>query len=665
MFGRYALVAVCLGGFSLAKAAEVSELRKLKDLSIEQIMEIEIPTVYGASKHQQKITEAPASVTIVTREEIQNYGHRTLADVLRSSRDFYVSSDRSSSFVGVRGFNRPGDYGGRILFLVDGHRVNEVAHDSVGSGTHFPVDIDMVERVEMIRGPGAVLYGNNAFFGVVNVITRKGADLNGLEASAEAGTFDTYKGRVSYGKKFENGVSLTVTGSALDTNGGDVYLREFDSPSTNRGIASGQDHDRVYTAGAVLSYGGFTLQSNYMRGEQGNPIPGFSGLFNEPYMTSEERSSTRLSYAHQFSNGTQLNAKAYWDTYQNQVDFSKVNQFGAFTQRATYRDFAKAQWWGIDLDLSKQFDRHRVTFGANYRDASKLEFLSGDWEPRLTYFQLDGSSTTFGAFVQDEWKIAPRLTLNAGLAFDWFDNFGSTISPRGALIFQPADQTTVKLIYGQAFRAPTVFESQFAIPASATRVPLEPEQIRTTELVLEQGLTRNTRLTASLFHNQISDLISLSTDQLGSQFFYTNSGDAETTGGSIELEGTFARGIKGRASYTLQHTTDGATGARLSNSPEHLAKLNLTVPFYREKVFGGVELQYMSETDNPRGEKVGGHFLTNLTLYGREIVPGLDAAVSVYNLFDVDYSYPGGPEHRSAAIPQEGRTFRLKFTYKF
>ena len=642
------------------------DLSALKHLSLEQIMALEVPTVYGASKHQQKITEAPSSVSIITRDEIRTYGHRTIADVLRSTRGFYVTSDRSGNNVGVRGFNRPGDFGGRILYLVDGQRVNEVAHDSVDPGTRFPVDIDLVDRVEVIRGPGSVLHGNNAFFGVVNVITRKAANINGVEASAEAGSFDTYKGRASFGKVFGNGASLTLSGSILDSRGDDYYEPAFDTPATNHGVARGKDHDRAHTVLARFTWGGFTLQSTYLQAEQGVPTGSYGAIYDRPNISEEERSSTQLSYDHAFDGDLTLHARAYWNSYRNRVAFSRAPFVPFGPSRVEFRDTTKAEWWGMDVDVSKQlFDRHRITVGANYRDTSKLEFDSRDLDPAFTYFRLGTSSTTVGAFVQDEWKIASKLTLNAGLSYDWFDTFGGTINPRGALIFQPTEKTTVKLLYGEAFRAPTVFEAQFAIPGNAARPSLQPEQIRTAELILEHALTRKTRVTATAFHNDISDLISVNASAGGGEYFYANSGDAETLGGSLEVESEFARGIKGRASYTLQHTTDRDTGVRLSNSPEHLAKLNLTVPLLSEKVFGGLEVQYASESNSARGERVGGHVLTNLNLFGREVLPGLDASLSIHNLFDVEYADPAGPEHRQSQILQDGRTFRVKCTYRF
>ena len=118
-------------------------------------------------------------------------------------------------------------------------------------------------------------------------------------------------------------------------------------------------------------------------------------------------------------------------------------------------------------------------------------------------------------------------------------------------------------------------------------------------------------------------------------------------------------------SYTLQRTTDAFTGERFSNSPEHLAKLNLMFPIYRDKIFSGIELQYSSETENTRHEPTSGYLLANWTLFGRELTKNLDASVSVYNLFDKRYAFPAGPGHVQESIEQNGRTFRLKLTYRY
>src|SRR5207247_1263804 len=183
---------------------------------------MEVPVVEAASKYRQKTTEAPSSVTIITSDEVKKYGHRTLADVLQTVPGMYVTYDRNYAFLGVRGVNL-GDNNNRVLLLVDGHRLNNSLSDSAYIGTEFILDVDLIDRVEIIRGPGSSLYGNNAFFGVINVITRKGPDMTGIgaEGSGEIGSFDTWKGRATWGSKFENGLEMLLSGSFYSSDGQD------------------------------------------------------------------------------------------------------------------------------------------------------------------------------------------------------------------------------------------------------------------------------------------------------------------------------------------------------------------------------------------------------------------------------------------------------------
>ncbi len=195
-------IAYTCGALAQNKPANLS----LLDMSVEDLMSIKIDSVYGASGFEQKVTEAPASVTIVTSEEIQRYGYRTLADILRNVEGFYVSYDRNYSYVGVRGFGLPGQYNNGIALLVDGHRLNDDIFDAALIGTEFPIDVDLIDRVEVIRGPNSSLYMASAFLAVVNIITKKGRDLPNLSVAAEAGGQGTYEGRLSYGRAFANGL---------------------------------------------------------------------------------------------------------------------------------------------------------------------------------------------------------------------------------------------------------------------------------------------------------------------------------------------------------------------------------------------------------------------------------------------------------------------------
>jgi outer membrane receptor for ferrienterochelin and colicins len=171
----FILLLACLTTLNPVYAAKNGDnaTRDLTDLDLKELMEIEVVTVYGASKFEQKITEAPAAVSIVTSSDIKRYGYRTLADIMQSIRGFYTTYDRNYHYLGMRGFSRPGDYNTRFLLLVDGHRVNDNIYNTAFIGTEFPIDVDLIDRVEVIRGPSSSIYGTNAFMGVINVITRK------------------------------------------------------------------------------------------------------------------------------------------------------------------------------------------------------------------------------------------------------------------------------------------------------------------------------------------------------------------------------------------------------------------------------------------------------------------------------------------------------------
>jgi iron complex outermembrane receptor protein len=188
------LAAELIVGQSRTAPGQFQDQSGVPDITLEHLLSAEIDTVFGASRYRQRVTEAPASVSIVTREEIEQFGYRTFGDVLRGVRGFYVSNDRNYSYLGTRGFSRPGDYNTRVLVLIDGHRLNDNVYDAVLIGTEFPLDIDLIERIEFVRGPGSSLYGTNAVFAVVNVVTRRGAGIDGLHVSAEAGNLHTGAG---------------------------------------------------------------------------------------------------------------------------------------------------------------------------------------------------------------------------------------------------------------------------------------------------------------------------------------------------------------------------------------------------------------------------------------------------------------------------------------
>lgn len=639
-------------------------LADLTELSVEQLLNVEVATVYGASKYEQKVTDAPASVSIITSDDIKKYGYRTLADILRSVRGFFVTYDRNYSYIGVRGFNRPGDLNTRVLLLVDGHRINDNIYESAPIGTEFPVDVDLIDRVEIIRGPGSSLYGTNAFFGVISVITRQGSDLKGVELSGAAGSFDTYNGRVTYGNDFGNGVEMLLSGSIMDSRGQDrLFFQEFNTPSQNNGVAEHADADKNYQFFTKLAYRDLTLTGVYASREKGVPTASFGTVFNtDRTRTTDEHGFLDLKYAHQFAGETDVTARIYYDRFYYHGDY--LYDYPPVTLD---KDYGHGDWWGAEAQVTKTlFERHKLTGGAEFRDNTRQDQRNYDASPYFQYLDDKRHSTIWAAYLQDEYQILDNLSLTAGVRYDHYDTFGGTANPRLALVYKPLEGTVFKLLYGEAFRAPSAFEFYYADGQTTKANPsLKPEKIRTYELVYEQYLGAHFRSSLSGFYYRIDDLITQQTDPTDGFNQFNNIDKADAKGVELELEGKWANGLQGRFSYTFQDTEDVQTGKRLTNSPRHLVKANLIAPLMREILFAGIEEQLMSNRTTPSGGNAAEFYITNLTLFSQKLLSGFELSATLYNLFDSHYGDPVGVDFKQSTIGQDGRTFRVKLTYQF
>jgi outer membrane receptor for ferrienterochelin and colicins len=641
----------------------------LTELPLEALMNLDVPKVYGASRVEQKVTEAPSSITIIGSDEIKKYGYRTLSDILASVPGFYVSYDRNYSFLGSRGINL-GDFNDRVLLLVDGHRVNNNFNDGAFIDTAFILDIDLIDRVEIIRGPGSAIYGDNAFFDVINVITRQGKQLNGFEGSGEYASFDTYKVRASYGKLFTNGIQMLVSGTYYDSAGQDrLFYKEFDTPAQNNGVAQNMDSDSFASAFASVSYGDLTLEGAFNRREKVNPTAQFNlTTFNDPRLrTIDERGYTELKFAHSFPDEVDVTAQVYYDSYRRDIGYPQSLLVGSntvFSGFSSEKDLG--EWWGAELQLNKRlWDRHIITLGAEYRD----DFLQ-DSRVVVQNMPDEGSHSranrqSYGVYAQGDFVVLTNLHFTGGVRYDQYSHFTPSIDPRLALIYHPFTTSTLKAIYGTAFRAPSFYELTTSDHA------LKPEEITGYELVYEQEIGRYLRSSLSGFYNSMQDLLVFSSGS------FTNF-DAETKGLELALEGTSAIGIRGRASYSFQDTRNSSVGWDMPDSPNHLLKLNLSVPLLSDKVFAGLELQYTSNrrslhntTDasgqplTVQGYEAGGFGVINLTVFSQKIVKNLEVSFSIYNLLDRQYVDPASQFHVQDVIQQDGRTYRFKLTYRF
>lgn len=641
----------------------------LTELGLEELMEIEIAVVQGASKYEQKVTEAPSSVSIVTADEIKKYGYRTLADILRSIRGIYTTYDRNYHYLGVRGFNRPGDYNTRILLLVDGHRVNDNIYDTSAIGTDFLLDVDLIDRVEVIRGPSSSLYGSNAFLGMINVITKQGRDFKGPEISGGIASYDAYKGRLSYGNRFQNGLEMLVSGSIYDSEGQDLYFPEFDDPATNNGRAEGVDNDQYHSFFLKLSLHDLTLHGGCIYREKGLPTAAWETEFNDSHNTSiDRRDYLELKYEHTFDRQLDVMARLYYDNYKFEGDYVYDYSEEDDPFIVINSDAQQGQWWGGELQLTKKmFQRHKLVWGAEYEDNFRQDQRNYDRDPFYQYFEDKRDSVNWAVYIQDEFAMLDDLTLNFGMRHDDYETFGGTTNPRLCLIYDFSEKSTVKLLYGEAFRAPNAYELYYHDGEDIQKAnpELEPETIKTYELAWEQYFGKHFRTTAAGYYYKIEDLISQQIDPADDLLVFNNIEKIEAKGIEVELDGKWDSGLEGRISYAFQEAENEGTGKLLTNSPRHITKFNLIVPLIKNKIFVGTEFQYVSDRKTLTDEYADDFFVANLTLSGRNLLKGLEVSANVYNVFDEEYGDPGSGEHLQDVIEQDGRTFRVQVTYRF
>jgi iron complex outermembrane receptor protein len=664
---------VVLGVVALFRAfqAQASDATDLSQLSLEELLEVKVESVTAASKRSQLTTDAPASITVVDREQIQHLGYQTLADVLRGVRGFYVSYDRNYSYLGTRGFSRPGDYNSRVLFLVNGQRINDGLTEGALIGNEFVLDVDLIERVEIVRGPGSAMYGSSAFFGVINVITREPRSFRAGEASFEGGSPGYYKGRISLGHRWDNEVEFLLSGTLMNRDGWDsLYYPEFDSPPGSNGRAIGLDHEEAQNALGRVAWKGLTLELGYVNRFKQLPTAPYESVFGDPRNeTTDMLAYGRIRLEHQFENEIELvaNLAINQNDYDGHYAYSDAGPAFPGVPFLEY-DNSRARWIGEELLVRREFwERVTLTGGFEGRQNVQQDQFTFSKEPQFNTLSDTRSSSLWGAYAQSDWKVIEPVTLSLGGRYDQYSLGPESWNPRFAGIWQALPGTTLKAIYGTAFRAPNAYETYYTDGNNTqkTNPDLKPESIQTYELALEQQLGKHFRLSLSAYRFQAEDLINQIVDPSDNLLVYRNVDQARGQGVEAELDARFGNGWRARLGYAGQSAEDRQASVSLSNSPRHIVQGQLIVPLWTDRLTAGIEGRYLSHRHAGNDIPSDPQFVANLTLFSYQWVSGLELSASVYNLFDRHYSDPTGSELTQRLLQQDGRTFRIKLSYAF
>jgi len=665
---RCAIAFVCLLPAPFSVCAQ-----SLSDLSLEELLQIDAGRVFGASERLQPVTEAPASVSFITAQEIARYGYRTLADILRDVRGMYVTDDRNYSFIGTRGFSNPGDYNSRILLLINGHRVNDNIFGQAEIGAPKKALSPMFERVEIIRGPASSIYGDSAFFGVVNVITRDGASLGGASVTVEAGTLGTQLVRASMGHRLSNGLDVAVSGTYERSDGvGRLFFPAFNSPETNNGIADGLDGEAVRQFYGRLTFKGLAVTTMYGTRQRDVPTASNGTLFNQhdwQEETTDRHALVDVDYGRSFGD-TRLSVRASYDrfSYFGRYPFA-VEADGSPTLVGETGGLG-ARWSASAGVTRALFNRHTIRAGVEFIDNVHQDQVASFVNDPVPLFDIRHSSTQQALYLQDEVKFGRWFIVNAGLRYDRYEQF-DRVTPRAALIVLPSSAQSFKYLYGGAFRAPNEYELNTIYFGDHVNA-LRPESIDTHELVWERYINDRLRTSVSTYWYKADRLItSILDDSAFLGLSYVNQGQVRAKGLELEAQMRLTGESRALVSYALQSTADRQTQDELPNSPRHVAKARVSLPGPTPRSFVSIEGQFLSSratrprpsADVPWAGKVPASASTSVTIV-QPLGRSWEIFGRVRNLFDSKYDDPVSDQHVQEAIEQNGRSARIGLTWR-
>ncbi len=648
-------------GLSLALLALPAQAATdLIELSLEQLLET---TVSSASKYEQKQSEVAAAVSVITRDEIKAFGWRTLDQALASLPGIHLSYDRQYSALGTRGFGLPGDYNTRVLLAINGNRLNDVVYDGALTGRDFPLDLDLIERIEYIAGPGGAVYGQNAMFGVVNVITRHGSKVDGGElAAAWQSPQSLREGRLTWGKVLDNGVDVMLSAGGMRSRGEDLFM---DYPgagpggSNVSGLAVGQDGERDKEFFARVGRGPWAFDFIFSDRRKDDPTASFfSDALADGHYQRDAYVVSQMQYQDNFADNT-LNVLGR--LFLGRERFYGLFNYSGAPNYAT----GSSDWHGGELRfLYTGVPNHKLLLGLEAQDNTRADQTNDDLTTPGVETEILSSGYRIGFYAQDEWRLSDTWSTTLGLRVDRNNVTGTQWSPRAALIWQASPQTTLKALYGRAHRAPNAFERDYSDGLAQLANPaLVGETVDTLELVVDHRLARDFVLRGSLYQWSMQDIVTLS--PVGGGLFQFQSGNkVEASGLEVSADKTWDSGGRLRGSLSFQDVAY-VNGGGLANSPNWLAKLNYSRPLPWAGLRLGYELQYDAKRLAVDGSCVEGYWLSNLNLIASKWAKGLEVSLAIQNLFDQPYQHPGSDSSWQTRIDQDGRSVRVKLDYRF
>jgi outer membrane receptor protein involved in Fe transport len=656
-----------------------------------------------ATGRSQPVNTAPAIATVITDKEIEKMGARDLDEVLETVPGLHVIPDAAGyrpNYV-IRGVYS--EYNPQVLMMVNGIPITHLFNGNRGQAW-AGMPVQNIARVEIIRGPGSAVYGADAVAGTINIITKTANDIDGIEAGVTYGDYNSQQGWFLGGTQMSNwDVALAVQ---LQRTDGQDSIIDQDAQSgfdillgTSASLAPGPVNlgRELIDVRLDLSNGPWQIRAGYLSGRNGETGAGAAQALDPTGRAESDRLNADITYktnpspewdlATQFSylqTDTDTNLVLYPPT----ADFG----FGPFPEGVIGHPIVREHQGRFDFSaFYLGFKEHELRLGAGilYGNMYDVEEdrnyvlvpiapgislpapLPGGVQPvpEDQLFIRPEDRTDIYTFVQDEWGFAPDWTLTAGLRYDHFSDFGSTLNPRLALVWQSGFNWTTKFLYGGAFRPPSFAELYNQNnPIALGNSELNPETINTVEIGTTYHDRDRFRIGANVFYYLWEDIIRFTPDIATPTATAQNVADQEGYGLELEFLWKAARSLELVGNYAYQHSEDQETGEDSGMAPEHqlYARLDWTmIPGWSLHP----QANYVADRARQSGDTrppVDNYTWVDLTLRYRPNIKGLNVAFSVRNMTDEDAREPSpAPGLIPNDLPLAGRNYYGELSYRW
>ena len=631
----------------------------IDNMSLEDLLNV---TVKTASFHTQSAESAPASVSVVTSEDIRRFGYRTLADALENVRGFYFSYDHTYVNPGIGGFSLPGDYATRILVLINGHAMPENIFGSANYfGEDFALDMSLVERIEIVRGTSSALYGSNGIFATINVITKTPAREHGGSARFEGGSLGERKVTLTQKLEIKSRAAVLLSGTFFN----DLGQTTLNLPT---GIAQNMDNQKGYRLFSDITFGRWRVTAVAGSRQKIQPVSFADTIFNDRGTTAtDQRAFVEAAYERKWEKKRELRWRTYYDRYRFQGNYvyalTQADIDAGFTSGYDYnRERDSGDWIGSQVVYTSSHLRGLTTVGAEVVFDIRAAQWVADIQPvYIQSLRLNKPDHAANAFLQQEWSLGRLWSINVGGRFDYDALRHNSFSPRAALVFQPVTATALKLIYGRGFRNPNGGELFFTDGYQAVGNPnLHPERADSLEFALDHRLSDSWKISFSGYTMRDQDVIVPGYTPDGLTTYY-NADSFIGSGLGAELTGQLFQTLNIQSNFQWQRSsfTDISVPP---NSPRDVANLRLSLPLRPNRFTLAATLHYVSERRTLAAEQLAPYYLPSLVFNAPLILPKLDLQLGVRNLANSAYFDPVGLADTVDSIRQPRRTFFFSLT---